>query len=150
MFRSWIVRQCNRVWVCKLADIVTSLCSVICTRNQANVIHIWNQHLIKGVWMQIFIELIYDGTTICRQLWRTEKKTHHWRYKLTALFTKPLDYLLPYNHNSHQRPFPHSRPMDFFLFTWIILGKSWERLCRRLHEYCSTISEYELSRSHQK
>ena len=25
MFRTWIVRQCNPVWVCKLADSVTSL-----------------------------------------------------------------------------------------------------------------------------
>ena len=40
MFRTWIVRQCNTVWVCKLADIVTSLCSV--TYALRSLVNKWN------------------------------------------------------------------------------------------------------------
>ena len=34
IFRTWIARFGHRVWVCKLAAILTSLCSVICTESR--------------------------------------------------------------------------------------------------------------------
>ena len=40
MFRTWIVRWHNTIWVCKLPDIVTNLCSAIHTKSKLNVIHI--------------------------------------------------------------------------------------------------------------
>ena len=54
MFRTWIVRFGHPVWVHKLTDIVTSLCSVFVnwTKIQLNVIHIWNysNHQIISIW----------------------------------------------------------------------------------------------------
>ena len=54
MFRTWIIRQCNTVWVCKLADIVTSpwleiiklqkeLFNVILLYGTILEYHIWNK-----------------------------------------------------------------------------------------------------------
>ena len=43
MFRTWIVRQCNPVWACRLADSVTSLDSelVSCLKSYSKVIHVF-------------------------------------------------------------------------------------------------------------
>ena len=43
IFRTWIVRSCNPVWMYKLIDIITSLCSVliIWTKSHWNMIHVF-------------------------------------------------------------------------------------------------------------
>ena len=59
MFGTWIVRLGNPIWACKLDGIVISLSSVICTWSQGNVIPVWNQLIMEGLCLQIFVGFYY-------------------------------------------------------------------------------------------
>ena len=47
IFRTWIIRQWDPVWVCKPTDSVISLCSVVHTRSHINVLGVWDEQIVK-------------------------------------------------------------------------------------------------------
>ena len=66
MFRTWRIRQCNPVWVCKLTDVVTSLWLEIIKLDKElfNVLYIWKPSnvIIFGI-NEDYYDLNYNGRT---------------------------------------------------------------------------------------
>ena len=74
MFRTWIIRQCNTVWVCKLTDIVTSLWLEIIKLDKEwlNVILLYGNILETNIWNKWGYESVNRLLTLINQqlLWK--------------------------------------------------------------------------------
>ena len=118
VFKTWIVRQHNLIWVCKLTDIVTSLFLCICswTKSQWNVIHVWNQYIISS-WNKWNCMCANTCWNQCIWTWRLLRQQN----KANSTIHKAIVHCSASGWNDPQRPFP----IDSFMAFWgIVPGKA--------------------------
>ena len=101
IFRTWIIRQRNTVWVHKLADIVTSLWLgiIVLPKELFNVIYIWEllNNIIIGINELYVCKYLLDLDLTLMNVWRDNyflENDYDSKTKLSIIFSIPYIRIL--------------------------------------------------------